>query len=105
MLLEKCVIRELTPCTDYKGNGSCAATLTDRRGVKFPVLRECNTHRNTVYNSIPTCMSDRQDELDAYSITSRHFIFSTETPDEIDRVIDFHLAKRALDTDVRRIIK
>jgi putative protease len=105
MLLEKCVIRELSPCTDYNGDQICHATLTDRRGVKFPVLRESGSHRNTIYNSVPTCMSDRQDELDAYNVTSRHFIFSTESQDEIDRVIDLHLAKKALDTDVRRIIK
>ena len=105
MLLEKCVIRELSPCTDRNEDCICHSTIVDRRGVKFPVLRESGSHRNTIYNSVPTSMSDRQDELDAYKITSRHFIFSTEMPDEIDRIIDLYLAKRPLNCDVRRIIK
>ena len=105
MLLEKCVIRELEACRDYKGKSICTHNLTDRRGVKFPVIRECATHRNSVYNSVPTCMSDRADELDAYRVSSRHYIFSNESRDEIDEIIDAFLACRPLECDVRRIVK
>ena len=99
MTVEKCVIREIANCDTCAQN---AAVLTDRRGVRFPVLREWE-HRNVIYNSLPTSMSDRQDQLTKAGITNQHFIFSTETPDEVDEVI--HLWKKgvALPYPVRRI--
>ncbi len=91
MLLEKCVIREIADCdTCHRGQ----ATLVDRRGSRFPVLRTPD-HRNVIYNSLPTEMSDRQDLLDRYSIRHRHFLFTVESPAEVDAVL------RAFQTGVR----
>ena len=83
MLLEKCVIREIADCRVCAKNG---AVLTDRKGVRFPVLRE-GEHRNIVYNSVPTYMADRADSLREYGIRNRHFLFSVERAEEVDRVI------------------
>ena len=99
MTLEKCVIREIADCA------ACAkgkVTLRDRRGVSFPVLREWE-HRNVVYNSLPTCVSDRTDALSRAALTAWHFIFSTESPGEVDRVIEAYRRGTALDQSVRRI--
>lgn len=99
MTVEKCVIREIADCD------TCAkdsAILTDRRGVRFPVLREWE-HRNVIYNSLPTSMSDRQDQLAKAGITNQHFFFSTETPDEVDEVIRLWKKGEALPCPVRRI--
>ena len=99
MTVEKCVIREIADCDTCNKN---AAILTDRRGVRFPVLREWE-HRNVIYNSFPTSMSDRQDQLTKANITSHHFLFSTETPDEVDEVIRLWKKGEALPYPVRRI--
>ena len=99
MTVEKCVIREIADCDTC---GKNAAILTDRRGVRFPVLREWE-HRNVIYNSLPTSMSDRQDQLTKAGITNQHFIFSTETPDEVDEVISLWKKGAALPYPVRRI--
>ncbi len=103
MTLEKCVIRELygdkSACTVCDDDG---AEMTDRRGVTFPVLREWK-HRNVVYNSLPTGMSDRISELERAGIVNRHFIFTVESADEVDRVIDAYKNEVALDGKVRRI--
>lgn len=99
MTVEKCVIREIADCDTCNKN---AAILTDRRGVHFPVLREWE-HRNVIYNSLPTSMSDRQDQLTKANITSHHFLFSTETPDEVDEVIRLWKKGEALPYPVRRI--
>ncbi len=83
MTVEKCVIKEVSDCDE------CArgrAYLTDRRGIKFPVFREFD-HRNIIYNSFPTYMADREEELVKNGITYRHFIFSDESPREVDSVI------------------
>ena len=99
MTVEKCVIREIADCNTCDKN---EAKLTDRRGVSFPVLREWE-HRNVIYNSLPTSMSDRQDVLAKAGILSQHFIFSTETPNEVDEVIDLWQKGAALPYPVRRI--
>ena len=103
MTLEKCVIKELYG--DKKGCEICArgkAEMKDRRGFVFPVIREL-PHRNLVLNSLPTQMSDKQDELDRIGATDRHFLFTTETPDEVDRVIEDYQRGRAPTEKVRRI--
>lgn len=99
MTVEKCVIKEIADCDTCAKN---AAVLTDRRGVSFPVLREWE-HRNVIYNSLPTSMSDRQDQLAKAGITAQHFLFSTETPDEVDEVINLWKKGAALPYPVRRI--
>lgn len=66
--------------------------LTDRRGVCFPVLPEqrfpgCR-EREVIYNSVPVYMADRAGQLEGAGVRSVHFIFSTETPRELDAVIE-----------------
>ena len=99
MTVEKCVIREIADCTICAEN---SAFLTDRRGVHFPVLREWE-HRNVIYNSLPTSMSDRQEQLTKAGITNQHFLFSIETPDEVDEVIRLWKKGEALPCPIRRI--
>ena len=99
MTLEKCVIREIADCSVCAEN---RAKICDRRGMDFPILREWE-HRNVIYNSLPTCMSDREEELRRTGITARHFLFSTETPAAVDTVIRAHEKHLPLPETVRRI--
>ncbi len=99
MLLEKCVGKELGGC------GKCEkgrTELVDRRGAKFPVLREWK-HRSVIYNSLPTSMSDKQDLLAKNGIEGLHFIFSTESREECERVISAFVSGSALACPVRRL--
>ena len=80
MLTERCYMRH-GDC-----RGICpSAPLVDRRGAKFPIMREYR-HRNLILNSATTYMADKEDELCRAGIFSRHFIFSTESADEASRV-------------------
>ena len=99
MLLERCVIRTVAGCEVCRTG---RATLTDRTGASFPVLREF-PHRNIVYNSIPTYMADRQKDLDAAGLARRHFIFSIESPTEVDAVLRQFDAGKPAGGAVRRI--
>ena len=99
MLLEKCVGLEVGSCE------LCAAdknVLTDRRGERFPILR-LPDHRNLLLNSRPTVMSDRKDELARAGIRAGHFIFSTETAAEVDRVWNAYKTGAPLEGNKRRI--
>jgi putative protease len=114
MLLEKCAIREIY--RSMKPEAVCrevceknAALLKDRMGKAFPVLREDSPkgrgHRNLVYNSLPTGMSDRMDELVRARLSHHHFIFSVETPTEVDQVVTAYLDETHLRCEVRRMLK
>ena len=99
MLLEKCVIREVSDCKTCETG---RATLTDRRGVVFPILRTPD-HRNIIYNSVPTYTADRQEQLLRYRTGGRHFIFSIETPSDVDAVVSAYQKGSPAQGQVRRI--
>ena len=92
MLLEKCVVRELYPDKPGSAGAACRlcgenrASLRDRRGMVFPILREY-PHRNLILNSLPLSMTDKPEVLAGAGIHRRHFLFTTESPEAVDTVI------------------
>ncbi len=101
MILEKCVGKELGGCEKCE---SGEAALVDRRGVRFPVLREWE-HRSLVCNSLPTGLSDRGDELRAAGVTGQHFLFTTESREVCATVIEAYKSGKPLPFAVRRLPK
>lgn len=93
MLLEKCAAKELSGCD------ACAddrAVLTDRRGVRFPVLREAS-HRNLIFNSVPTYAADRPPR------GGQHFLFTVEHPDEMLGILTAYEKRLPPVGDIRRM--
>ncbi len=99
MVTEKCVGREIGDCNSCESGKSF---LTDRRGVRFPVLRSFE-HRSIIVNSIPHYMADRQAELERFGLSAGHFIFTTESAEEIKKVINAYKMSLPANFDVRRI--
>ena len=99
MTLERCVNKQAAGCAACtKGT----AQLIDRKGVKFPVVREYG-HRNLVLNSLPTGMSDKQSALTAGGIVAQHFLFTVESAAQVESVIRAYQKGTALPYPVRRI--
>ena len=80
------------------------AALTDRMGTRFPMVREY-PHRNIIFNSAPTYMGDKKDELQRNSLYCEHFVFSTERGVEIINLIKKYNSSQALGGAVRRMGK
>ena len=80
------------------------ATLTDRTGAKFPMIREFE-HRNVILNSTPTYMGDKADELSRAGLNSHHFIFTVESAKEIAEILSAYKNKKPLPYAVRRMGK
>ena len=97
MVTERCFIGENFGCDKCN-----KAALTDRKGEKFPMMRLWQ-HRNIIFNSIPTYMGDRQDELRTHRIESEHFIFSVEPAREILNVLGAIAEVMPLSAKVRRV--
>ena len=114
MLLEKCAIREIyrplkpeTVCREICAQNT--ARLKDRMGKEFPVLREGSPkgtgHRNLVCNSLPTAMSDQREELSRAHLFHHHFLFTVESPREVDEMITAYREGKPLGREVRRMAK
>ena len=85
MITERCFMKENFGCDKC---GKCA--LTDRKGIKFPMKREFE-HRNVIFNSAYTYMGDKTDEIRGLPY---HFIFTTESADEVKRIVRSFKEKR-----------
>ena len=99
MLTERCFIKENFGC------GACGnASLTDRRGAKFPILREYG-HRNVIFNSAPTYMGDKKADLANAKVCYEHYIFSTESAKEAVTLLECYRKGEMISTQHRRIGK
>lgn len=99
MVTERCIIRAISGDKCICGGGP--VTLTDRRGVRFPIYGDgC---RNIIYNSVPVYMGDREDILSGMKLSARHFIFTTESREEVDRIIECYGRGSSIDVPMRRI--
>ncbi len=101
MLLEKCVIKQLSGCESCEKN---KGMLTDRMGEKFPVYRTCD-HRNTVYNSRVTYMADKKEALLSAGIVGGHYIFTDENKEKVSAVIKAYKNETETKEPIRRIPK
>ncbi len=93
MLLEKCFAKEVSGCKACERD---EAELVDRKGARFPILRE-EPHRNILFNSVPTYAADRCPR------GGKHFIFTKETEREILEVIKAFEERLPPKYDIRRI--
>jgi len=79
--------------TKHPRGSCCTAVLRDRKGEEFPVIGypayDCV---NIVYNSVPTWMADRSDQL--RNIPHLHFMFTTETSAEAAGTVRAYIEKR-----------
>ena len=97
MITERCFMKD---------NGGCAScsrvSLTDRKGEKFPMIREFD-HRTLILNSQITYMGDKRAELDRCRISHRHFIFTTEGSAEVTAALRAYKQGAPLSGGVRRV--
>jgi len=99
MLLEKCAGKEVGSCQKCEQGQNA---LVDRRRERFPNL-QLPPHRNILLNSRPTVMSDRRADLARADIRAGHYIFTLESPAEVDRVIAAYQNGAPLQGPARRI--
>lgn len=86
MHTETCIIRNVKgDCTHSRGQ--CHASLVDRTGASFPILRG-NGHRNLIYNSLPTYRLDKRKELKKSGVGLLTLLFTTETETEMGSIVE-----------------
>lgn len=95
MTTGRCVIRSL----DGECRGDLCqkrADLVDRTGAVFPIIAEepasakTGRCRSVIYNSVPIYMGDKAGELAECHFAAHSFLFTVETPAEVDEVIGMY---------------
>ena len=109
MTLEKCIFRCFENYSDSADthrncpfHRNSPPNLVDRRGVRFPVLRDFS-HRNVILNSVPVYMADRSDELLAANIQNRWFLFNRETESAIENIVHSYRTHSPANFPIRRM--
>ncbi len=94
MITENCLIRGRTgQCTCHLGS----AKLVDKTGSEFPVIREGNTCRSVLLNGKKLYWLDRQEDLARLGLWAVRLYFTTENPQEVDRVLSACRSGEAMD--------
>lgn len=89
MHTENCIIRNILDSCMEKSAGKpvrCKAELVDRTGAVFPVLR-ADSHRNIIYNSIPSYRLDKKKELRKAGVGLLTLLFTTEREAEMRQIV------------------
>lgn len=89
MVSENCVIknRESCPC----GNENY---LTDRMNVKFPVVRDGDSHRSVILNSKPIFMGDKIMDIKRCGIMRQKLYFTIENNTETENICSLYFEGR-----------
>lgn len=94
MITENCLIRgRAGQCTCHLGS----AKLVDKTGSEFPVIRDGNTCRSVLLNGKKLYWLDRQEDLARLGLWAVRLYFTTENPQEVDRVLSACRSGEAMD--------
>lgn len=94
MITENCLIRGRTgQCTCHLGS----AKLVDKTGSEFPIIRDGNTCRSVLLNGKKLYWLDRQEDLARLGLWAVRLYFTTENPQEVDRVLSACRSGEAMD--------
>ena len=93
MTTHKCIIKSTEGCE------KCSAVLSDRTGANM-YCEGIFGHRNIIYNSVPIYMADKREKINDFSW---HFIFSSESRAECEKIIEMYEKGLPTDKRIRRI--
>ncbi len=65
----------------------CITHIRDRKGIEFPVCNFCSECVNVIYNSVPTMLFSRMDELKRAGIQEFRLNFTIEDADMVRKVL------------------
>ena len=85
MMTERCILTDRCGGEGCLMKESAPVYLTDRKGAKMPAvpIPGCRT---LIFNANPTWCADRPDTVKKANLTHTVFLFTTESPQQVDRV-------------------
>ncbi len=89
MVSANCTYNTLFGCNPNKGD---SMYLTDRKGERLYVNRNCSECTNVIYNSVRTCITDEEKLFESIRPSSVRFCFTDEDKDEVAGILDKYFA-------------
>lgn len=86
MITENCILKNIGKCPCKNGG-----YVTDRKGTKFPIVKDGDKCRSVVLNSVPLYMADKGEELDKIGADYLRLMFTTEDRKRVGEVCDAYL--------------
>ncbi len=86
MITENCILKNIGKCPCKNGG-----YVTDRKGTKFPIVKDGDKCRSVVLNSVPLYMADKGEELDKIGADYLRLMFTTEDKKRVGEVCDAYL--------------
>ncbi len=99
MVTENCIIRNREKCPCSRD----VNYLTDRKGVKFPVIRDGGECRSVILNSTPTFMGDKINEVKESGVQRLMLYFTTETKEETEKICRIFFEENGTVEDFTRL--
>ncbi len=90
MITENCVIRNREKCSCNRE----VNFLTDRKGMKFPVMRDLGECRSVVLNSLPTFMGDKLEDIRQSGACRMLLYFTAEDGAKIGKICEMFFSGR-----------
>ncbi len=87
MVTENCIIRNNNNCPC----GNDVNYIKDRKGVRFPVIKDGEECRSVVLNSLPLYMGDKTDEIIKCGAERLLVYFTVESPQKVKEVCEAYL--------------
>ena len=78
------------------GNPQISNTISDRTGAKFFV------NKDVIYNSVPIFIADKLKEIENSGITHGRLIFTTETAEQVRKIIKAYMYRKPLNIQYTR---
>ena len=78
---ENCLIKNDDKCPCHENN-----TLTDRMGVKFPVIKDGDICRSVILNSKKTVLLSEMDKIKNINVGFFRLYFTDESPEECEKI-------------------
>ncbi len=85
MFSANCVNKNTKSCN----NKSAILYLKDRKNASLPVINNCNACYNTIYNSVPTCLYNKNFKP-RFNCYAYRIDFTTETKEEVHEVLNLY---------------
>ncbi len=84
MVTENCILRNRTgQCICQQG----PQRLVDRTGAEFPIIKDGRSCRSVLLNGKKLSLLDRRQDLERLGLWGLRLYFTTENPQEVDRVL------------------
>lgn len=95
MLIKNCVLKS---CTGKCVKGQRAFWLRDRKNEKLPIMCDPISCTNTLLNAKPIYMADKLDEIAHAGVDIIRLVFTVESTDECEAVLDTYFNKKTKST-------